>query len=68
MKEKSQIEKNAQEKQVYLLSSALDEAANIGGHWLNVPGKVYPNFYPKRAVHGPALGQERVQDQPVYSL
>ena len=56
MKEKSQIEKNAQEKQVYLLSSALDEAANIGGHWLNVPGKGYPKFYPKGVAVSPFNG------------
>lgn len=32
MKEKSQIEKNAAEKQVELLSNALGNAANQGGH------------------------------------
>ena len=47
MKEKSQIEKNAEEKQVVLLSAALREASNAGGHWLNAAGKGYPKFYPK---------------------
>ncbi len=47
MKEKSQIEKNAEEKQVALLSTALREASNAGGHWLNASGKGYPRFYPK---------------------
>lgn len=35
MKEKSQIEKKAEEKQITLLSTALSEASNAGGHWLN---------------------------------
>lgn len=47
MKEKSTIERNAEEKQIDLLSTALREAANAGGHWLNVSGKPYPRFYPK---------------------
>lgn len=47
MKEKSQMEKKAGEKQVALLSTALGEASNAGGHWLNVSGKDYPRFYPK---------------------
>ena len=47
MKEKSQAEKNAEEKQTALLSAALSEAANAGGHWLNAAGKSYPRFYPK---------------------
>ena len=50
MKEKTQIEKNAEEKQIALLSAALREASNAGGHWLNAAGKSYPKFYPK----GPA--------------
>lgn len=32
MKEKTQIEKNAEEKQIALLSAALREASNAGGH------------------------------------
>nr|WP_026367417.1 zincin-like metallopeptidase domain-containing protein [Bacteroides sp. 14(A)] len=47
MKEKSQMEKKAGEKQVALLSAALNEASNVGGHWLNASGKGYPRFYPK---------------------
>lgn len=47
MKEKSTIEKNAEQKQVTLLSTALTEASNAGGHWLNASGKGYPRFYPK---------------------
>ena len=46
MKEKSQIEKKAEEKQITLLSTALSEASNAGGHWLNASGKGYPRFYP----------------------
>lgn len=56
MKEKSQIEKNAQEKQVALLSTALNEASNAGGHWLNVSGKGYPKFYPKGVAVSPFNG------------
>ena len=47
MKEESTIEKNAEQKQVALLSTALAEASNVGGHWLNASGKGYPRFYPK---------------------
>lgn len=47
MKEKSQVEKNAENKQTALLSTALSEAANANGHWLNAAGKSYPRFYPK---------------------
>lgn len=43
MKEKSQIEKNAEERQIELLSTALNEASNAGGHWLNAAGKGFPN-------------------------
>ena len=46
MKEKSQIEKKAEEKQITLLSTALSEASNAGGHWLNASGKGYPRLYP----------------------
>lgn len=41
------MEKKAGEKQVALLSTALSEASNAGGHWLNASGKGYPHFYPK---------------------
>ena len=30
-----------------MLSTALSEASNAGGHWLNASGKGYPRFYPK---------------------
>ena len=56
MKEKSQIEKNAEEKQVVLLSAALREASNAGGHWLNAAGKGYPEFYPKGVAVSPFNG------------
>lgn len=56
MKEKSQIEKNAQEKQVALLSTALNEASNAGGHWLNATGKGYPKFYPRGVAVSPFNG------------
>lgn len=56
MKEKSQIEKNAQEKQVALFSTALNEASNAGGHWLNATGKGYPKFYPKGVAVSPFNG------------
>lgn len=53
MKEKSAIEKNAAEKQVELLSSALGNAAEAGGYWLNTGGKQYPRFYPKGVAVNP---------------
>lgn len=46
MKEKTQFEKNAADKQVELLSEALNGAVSAGGHWLNATGKGYPKFYP----------------------
>ena len=46
MNEKSQFEKNAADKQVELLSEALNGAVSAGGHWLNATGKGYPKFYP----------------------
>ncbi len=53
MKEKSQFEKNAADKQVELLSEALNGAVSAGGHWLNATGKGYPKFYPKGVVVSP---------------
>lgn len=47
MKEKSPIEKNAEQRQIDLLATALNEAANAGGYWLNAAGKGYPKFYPR---------------------
>lgn len=56
MKEKSQIEKNAEERQTELLSTALNEASNAGGHWLNATGKGFPKFYPKGVAVSPFNG------------
>lgn len=53
MKEKSQFEKNAAEKQVELLSEALNNAIGASGHWLNATGKGYPRFYPKGVAVSP---------------
>lgn len=53
MKEKSQFEKNAADKQVELLSEALNGAVGAGGHWLNATGKGYPKFYPKGVAVSP---------------
>ena len=47
MKEKSPIEKNAEKKQIDLLSEALNGASNANGYWLNASGKGYPKFYPR---------------------
>ena len=47
MKEKSEAEKIAAEKQVELISSALGNAASAKGYWLNASGKTYPRYYPK---------------------
>ena len=56
MKEKSQIEKNAEERQIELLSTALNEASNAGGHWLNAAGKGFPKFYPRGVAVSPFNG------------
>ena len=53
MKEKPQFEKNAADKQVELLSEALNGAVTAGGHWLNATGKGYPKFYPKGVAVSP---------------
>ena len=53
MKEKSQFEKNAADKQVELLSGALNGAVSAGGHWLNATGKCYPKFYPAGVAVSP---------------
>ena len=47
MKEKSLQEKNAAERQVELITSALGDAADSKGYWLNAAGKSMPKFYPK---------------------
>ena len=56
MKEKSQIKKNAEEKQVALLLTALREASNAGGHWLNASGKRFPRLYPQGVSASPFNG------------
>ena len=53
MKEKSSIEKKAEEKQIDLLSKALNEASNAGGHWLNASGKKFPRLYPQGVSASP---------------
>lgn len=53
MKEKSQIEKNAAQKQVELLSAALSSASEADGHWLNAAGKHYPRLYPQGVSASP---------------
>lgn len=53
MKEKSQAEKIAAERQVELLSSALGNAASAKGYWLNASGKNYPRYYPKGLAVSP---------------
>lgn len=47
MKEKNQMEKNAAEKQVALITEALKTAAGAKGYWLNPSGKRIPKIYPK---------------------
>jgi len=53
MTEKNQQEKMAAERQVELLSSALDKAAENGGVWLNSKGKTAPQFYKKNVTVSP---------------
>ncbi len=53
MKEKSQAEKIAAERQVELLSSALGNASSAKGYWLNASGKKYPQYYPKGLAVSP---------------
>ena len=51
MKEKSPIEKNAEKKQVELLSEA-----SANGYWLNASGKGYPKFHPRGVAVSPFNG------------
>lgn len=53
MKEKSQQEKNAAERQVELLSEALDKAVDNKGYWLNIAGNAAPGFYDKGVTISP---------------
>ena len=50
---KTQLQKSAEEKQITLLSEALDRSTGIKGYWLNVSGKQYPRFYPKGLAVSP---------------
>ena len=56
MKEKSPIEKNAEIKQIDLLSEALNSAPNANGYWMNASGKGYPKFYPHGVSVSPFNG------------
>ena len=47
MKPKSQQEQSAAERQVGLLTNALEVAKLSEGYWMNPSGKYYPRFYPK---------------------
>ena len=53
MTEKNEQEKMAAERQVELLSSALDKAVENGGVWLNPKGKTAPQFYKKSVTISP---------------
>ena len=50
------MEKNAEQRQIALLSAALSEASNAGGHWLNATGKGFPRLYPKGVAVSPFNG------------
>lgn len=39
-----------------MLSTALNEASNAGGHWLNAAGKGFPKFYPRGVAVSPFNG------------
>ncbi len=56
MKEKTQSEKIAAEKQIKLISEALEAAVNANGYWLNATGKKYPRFYPVGVAVNPHNG------------
>lgn len=53
MKEKSQIETKAADKQINLLSSALSAASEADRLWLNATGKHYPRLYPQGVSASP---------------
>jgi antirestriction protein ArdC len=53
MKEKTLQEKNAAERQVELLTTALDNAKANNGYWMNIAGKRTPQFYPKGCAVSP---------------
>lgn len=74
MKEKSKIEKNAEERQISLLSTALGEASKANGYWLKRFWKEVSEAVPARrvgqpvqcTVHGIAFRPERMQYEPVH--
>ena len=47
MKEKTIAEQNAANRQVDLLTNALEAAKTNGGYWLNTTQRMAPRFYPK---------------------
>lgn len=47
MKEKTAAEQNAANKEVDLISAALEKAKINGGYWLNTTSRMPPKFYPK---------------------
>lgn len=75
MKEKSQFEKNAADKQVELLSGALNGAVSAGvlaqchrkGLSQVLSGRRGGQSV-QRPVHGSALGQARMQEQPLHLI
>ena len=50
MKDKSLQEKNAAERQVELITSALGDAADCKGYWLNAAGTCTPSTTMRRTV------------------
>lgn len=73
MKEKSLQEKNAAERQVELITSALGDAADSKGYWLNAAGKSMPKFYPKGVSVSPfnalvmGLNADRTAIRPTFT-
>ena len=47
MRDKSTAEQSAANRQVELISNALERAKTNEGYWLNVAGRFSPSFYPK---------------------
>lgn len=76
MKEKSQFEKNAADKQVELLSGALSGAGQRGRPLAQCHRKGISQVLSgrrggqsvQRPVHGSALGQARMQEQPLHLI
>ena len=69
MKEKSKIEKNAEERQISLLSTALGEASKANGYWKEVSEAIPARRVGQPVqctVHGIAFRSERMQYEPVH--